>query len=96
MQQGRKSGEVAAQGEKQSASVRKHRRCQVKRQKPGEEVRQNEGERVKQADSRLKERKIEQCVLRPQKQGAARQCEQRWTGGEEAGDLQQKSVPQDQ
>ena len=91
-----KADEIAAQGEKQSAPVRKHRQCLVKRQKPGEEVRQKEGEKVKQADSQRQERKIEQCVRRPRRQGAARQCEQRLSGGEVAGDPQQKSVPQDQ
>ena len=69
---------------------------QLKERKIEQCVLRPQKERVKQADSQMKKRKIEQCVLRPQRQGAARQCEQRWTEGEVAGDLQQKSVPQDQ
>ena len=97
--------------ENHSASVRKHQRCQVKREDEGEGVKQTDTqlteradpneqklqkEREKQAETQLKERKIEQNVQRPLRQVAARRHEQRWTGGEVADDLQRKSVLRDQ
>ena len=96
--------------ENQSASVRKHQQCQVKREDEGEEVKQTDAqmkekadprknlqqERVKQNWTQLKERKTEQCVQKLLMQEAARQREQRLSGGEGADDLLRKSALQDQ
>ena len=53
-------------------------------------------ERVKQNWTQLKERKTEQCEQRLLMQEAARQREQRLSGGDGADDLLRKSALQDQ